>query len=293
MKINYRHNHFGEDVFTTVNNPRNHFFEITQYGTTHQNSAYELYHNPHNHHVFEYVISGKGYINTADSRHEVSEGDFYFLRQGFVGHYGADKDKPYKKIWINAQGSMINTVADMFDIHTPVLIRHTGEEAEAVIRSVHSLLDTSEVINNRKLLEKCSVKIYELLSLVMGCEHIESAEYRQRFSDKVKQYIDCHIFDPVDLDEIASHFFINSSYLIRKFRRETGITPMRYYNMCRIKAARSLLSFNELPVKEVASLLNYSDSAYFSNRFKEETGFSPSEYTKEIHAKFTNDQSSK
>lgn len=284
MFIKHRQNHFSEDIYEFGGKVTNHFFDIEQYGTTYENPAYELYHNPHRFHVFEYVVSGKGFIHTTDNTYEVKAGDFYFIRSGFVGHYGADKDDPYRKIWVNISGTMVTSLADMFGVDEPVLIRNIGDDARNIILAIHNILNTSEDADNRKVLGTCSSRIFELLSLAVGYERIKSSEYQARFSDKVKQYINGHIFDPLKLNDLAEHFYVTSSYLIRKFKRETGITPMRYYNLCRIDAARNLLSFYSAPVKEVASKLNYADSAYFSNRFKEETGYAPSEYTREIHA---------
>lgn len=277
---------FGEDIYVLSGRMKNNFFDIEMFGTTHENPSYELYVHPHEYHVFEYVISGKGFIHSKDETYEIKAGDFYYIRRGFVGHYGADKEDPYKKIWVNVSGSMVNNLTDMFGIDEDVYIKQLGEESKNAILRLHALLLNGDLTDGNKKLNECSVIIFELLSLAAGCQIISDSEFSLSFSEYVKRYIYQHIQYDLDLDMIAKRFNMNKSYLIRKFKRETGITPMRYYNICRINAARNLIVFNQKSVKETATILKYSDPAYFSASFKTETGCNPSEYNAAVHAAY-------
>lgn len=54
---------------------------------------------------FEYVISGKGYIETRDKTLTVGKGDLYFLNKLQQHTYYADKQAPYEKLFIVVEGS--------------------------------------------------------------------------------------------------------------------------------------------------------------------------------------------
>lgn len=293
MEIRRTINYLGEELNIPASKQPNSFFDVNLYGTTNPNPDYELYHNPHAFHVFEYVISGEGFIDYDDKHIRVQAGDFYYLKYGFVGHYYASKDNPYKKIWVNATGTMIDSLAAAFNITEPVTISALGTPFENALLQLHAHLNACEGVPDSEVLRRCSVSVFELMSLAAGSRLIDENVYHIRFCDKVKQYIKNNIYSDLSLEEISSYFHMNPSHLIRCFKKETGITPMRYYNVCRIDAARSLIAFNNPPVKLVAARLKYSDQAYFSGCFKQETGVSPSEYTKEMHLEYMNQKNNK
>lgn len=286
MNLLTLHTHFGEDINAVADKSCNEFFDIEMFGITHPNPAYELYVNPHDYYVFEYVLSGSGYIDYANEHIRVEAGDFYFLRKGFVGHYYADRDDPYEKIWINADGRLIEDLANAFGITQWVFVSHNADVTHDIIRRIHSRLEQGEKEPYSELLRCVSNDIFEIFSMVKTEEAIKNTEYQKSLITDMKRYIGAAIFEDITLDKIADHYHLNPSYLIRRFRRSTGITPMRYLSKCRIEAARSMLTFPKRSVKSVAASLRYADAAYFSSCFKEETGYSPTEYTKEVHMRY-------
>lgn len=288
MRIRYQTNHMGEDIFVPFDKLHNRFFEVKKYGITNPCSSYGLFTSSHRYHVFEYVISGKGYIDCAlRTEHiTVTAGDFYYLRRGFVGHYYADADEPYKKIWVNTHGTMIDDLLSTFNIDAPVLVCHNGAPMEAVIRRIHRRLDECEGKIYSEVMQSISVDVFELLSLAKATDVIADNVFSLSLMDEIKQYIRSCVLNELDLSALAEHFHLNPSYLIRKFKKTFGMTPMRYFGKCRIEAARNMLIFPPKTIKHVAEALGYSDAAYFSNCFKAETGYAPSEYTPEIHAAY-------
>lgn len=87
---------------------------------------------------------------------------------------------------------------------------------------------------------------------------------------------DCEL----SLSKVAHIFFINSSYLSRIFKKETGINFMEYLVELRIERAIMLLNNMDLRAYEIGEKVGISDSSYFSTCFKKCTGFSISEYRK-------------
>ena len=53
---------------------------------------------------------------------------------------------------------------------------------------------------------------------------------------------------------------------------------MKYINEVKIAEAKRMLAKTQVPIKEIAARLYYSDQFYFSQQFKRITGYSPSEY---------------
>ncbi len=84
--------------------------------------------------------------------------------------------------------------------------------------------------------------------------------------------------DKLTSQELASRLHHSGSYLIRIFRREYGVSPMKYLASLKMETARHLLESTELPIYHIAEMLAYYDEFHFSKTFKRLAGISPSDY---------------
>lgn len=96
------------------------------------------------------------------------------------------------------------------------------------------------------------------------------------------QFINAHISEDISRKEIAEHVHLNSDYLDRIFRRETGTTVHQYLHNKRMDYARKLLQQDEISVSMAAAEAGYTNLAHFSRSFKQTFGMNPSEYKKRI-----------
>ncbi len=69
----------------------------------------------------------------------------------------------------------------------------------------------------------------------------------------------------------------NPDYFRRVFRRQVGLTPVKYQEFKRMEHAMGLLAAGR-SVKQTAAALGYGDSYYFSRMFKHYIGISPAGY---------------
>ncbi len=83
---------------------------------------------------------------------------------------------------------------------------------------------------------------------------------------------------PIKLDDMAQLFHVNSSYLSRLYKKETGDSIVTALNKYRIQKAKELLKNNDYLVFEVGCLVGIKDSAYFTNVFTKYAGTSPQNY---------------
>lgn len=99
---------------------------------------------------------------------------------------------------------------------------------------------------------------------------------------KVLSHIHSHISDTIDVEELADVACVTKPYLIRLFKREFGTSPVQFINKKKIERAQLLLFTTEMPVKEVAYALGFSDHSYFIRLFRKLTGVTPQEYRRNV-----------
>lgn len=96
--------------------------------------------------------------------------------------------------------------------------------------------------------------------------------------DEMDCYIRFHYKESITISELAEKYHFNHSYLTRVFKKQKGQSPLKLINELRIKDAKKLLETTSLSIREISSMLGFTDQHYFSRIFREVTGQTPKEY---------------
>ncbi|MGS2810474.1 GlxA family transcriptional regulator [Nocardia sp. MW-W600-9] len=80
------------------------------------------------------------------------------------------------------------------------------------------------------------------------------------------------------LADIAKRAGTSTRTLIRRFRGQTGTTPLQWLQRARIRQAQHLLETTEHSVERISSQVGFGSSTAFRDRFKRTTGVSPQTY---------------
>ena len=81
------------------------------------------------------------------------------------------------------------------------------------------------------------------------------------------------------VDELAEMCSMSTSHFYRRFKEQTGVSPVDHRNrVLTSKAARLLCDFPEMSIEEVSSRLGFESSAYFRRLFKAYAGYTPRDY---------------
>lgn len=95
---------------------------------------------------------------------------------------------------------------------------------------------------------------------------------------KIKNYIDSHYSDNITLDYLADIAHINKFHLVHSFSKQLGVSPINYLINKRIDESKSLLKTTNYSIRDISSIVGFSNSSYFSQIFKKTTGYSPLKY---------------
>ncbi len=246
-------------------------------GVTYPNPDYRMTRCPAREYVFEYVVSGRGYLESHGAVTEVSAGDFYMFRKGVELTYWADAADPYEKIWLNADGALLSRMCDMFKIAEVLVARVNVRD---LFLEIHDRLSHSTEAELPAVHAEILCLLFRILTAATKDTYFPEAPRQNSLAERVKAYLDANVYADLSLDRVAEAFGVTKMHIIRVFKREYGTTPVQYLIERRIGIAKSLLAGTVMPIREIASLLRYANTQHFSSSFKAAVGMTPGAYRK-------------
>ena len=95
---------------------------------------------------------------------------------------------------------------------------------------------------------------------------------------KIKNYIDSHYSENITLDILSNLSYVNKFHLVHLFTKQMGISPINYLINRRIEESKNLLTTTNYSIRDISTIVGFSNSSYFSQMFKKFTGDSPRAY---------------
>jgi len=96
--------------------------------------------------------------------------------------------------------------------------------------------------------------------------------------EPVLQWMEDNAARELSLEDIARHSDMSARTLLRRFREQTGTTPLQWLHRARIRQAQFLLETTAHPVGRIAGQVGFGSPTAFRDRFKRITGVSPQAY---------------
>jgi AraC-like DNA-binding protein len=268
-------NRLGENIIFESED-KNDFLFIHLAGVTNPNPKYYIRqnvdrHQLYNKYVLEYVIDGKGYIEFDNEKTSVSKGDLYFLNKLFRHIYYADKNEPFKKIFIVVSGKFVDSLVDSYDIRESVLV--VKKDCYEIINKIHQLLVNDKIDYNQIA--------HQILNLFQQLKDVNYAKsHAIKFSEEIRSFLDSSLEEKMTLEKISKALDLSVSHIIRIFKHQYGMSPMKYFNQAKVNYACRLLINTNYSIEYISELLHFSEPEYMSKCIKKQTGLSPLQYRK-------------
>ena len=263
----------NEYIISTPPQSKKSPFAITLAGITYENTSYEI--NRINSPTFtmEYVISGKGHIIVNGKEYIAEAGDSYILPCYQNIRYYSDNINPWRKIWFNAEGIFLSETARIFNLNGKIVFHNVNTLSyfEKILETCKNKHLTANEINMR-----CASIFTELVMFISS-----EINRNENISDEalmLKNYIDLHTEENISIKTLSKLIFKSESQTIRIFKNNFNMTPYDYLLNSKINRAKTIILNTNLPIKEIAYRLGFSDEHYFSNIFRKKTGACPTEY---------------
>lgn len=110
--------------------------------------------------------------------------------------------------------------------------------------------------------------------------HIELPQAKDHRLISIIKYLTDHIHQEHLLPELASRFSMTDKSLYRLFKKDVGMSFIKYYTQLRIFKSLEYLMNSDYTISEIANMIGYISLPTFSNTFNKVMGKRPSEYRK-------------
>lgn len=232
---------------------------------------------PAGEYVFEYIVEGRGRIDTAHGEYEISSGMLLVIKKGSNLSVVSSSDEPLEAVFVNAVGSGVEKLFGYFEINEVFIAEASVLD---IFLEIHDKLGRMDKMNESDTYIDTLALLFKMLSVAHRSAMFPSDGGEKSLAERVRGCIDANIYADISLDTIAESLGISKIHVIRVFKQKYGIPPMQYMMTRKIEIAKSLLRSTVMPISEIAELLKFSNAQHFSGTFKSAVGCTPNKYRK-------------
>jgi len=216
--------------------------------------------------------AGRGRAGLGDRVISVEAGDVLVISAGTPHWYAADADHPWSIWWLHTTGSDVDALVQSagLDSDRPVVRPASLERAIDLVRQAIDAVSTDD---SDASLVAASGAAWHLLASLQG-----TAKDPGDALELARAYVLEHLTEPLSVQQIADHVHLSTSHLAAVFKAGTGVGPIGYQSLLRMRQARQLLDTTSHSVAQIAAMVGYADPAYFSRRFQQLHEVSPRKY---------------
>lgn len=228
--------------------------------------------------LIHYITKGKGTFIVDGTTYHLHQGQGFLITPHTQTIYIADQTEPWSYSWIGFGGKLADA-----------LVEKTGLSAEDPIFSTSEgkILENYIQIGLKKSQQTTANHLYLLGMLyqfmsVLANSNIEKlpATITDEYVNQAVLFIQTHIHQPLTIQEIATHVGIDRSYLTTRFKKSTGLPPIKFIQNYRLTLAKHYLEVSDLTIEEIANKCGYQRTESLNKVFKERYQLCLSAYRK-------------
>jgi TolB-like protein/AraC-like DNA-binding protein len=107
---------------------------------------------------------------------------------------------------------------------------------------------------------------------------MSGSSHSNDFLDQAKALVlDAISNEQFGVSELADAMNMSRSSLLRKIKKQTGLSASRFIRKVRLEEAKTLLEESDLTVSEISYQVGFSNTSYFIKCYREQFGFPPGE----------------
>lgn len=164
----------------------------------------------------------------------------------------------------------------------PVLLLTNNKQAvEYILLAIHTLNIQSP--QNTHLCEMLGNTLLAIVYEEFLSRKATTNVHEQKTEELIRnitEYLDEHFMEDVSLQDLGDRFHMSHYYLARIFKKETGVSPIKYVTYRKIGEVQNLLMNSAIPIGKIGEMSGFGGHCHLDAVFKKYIGVTPSQYRK-------------
>lgn len=241
--------------------------------------------------ILIYCLEGDGWIKLNQQTYRITPNSYFIIPAGTPHQYGSEEQNHWSIYWVHFTGTSAETLFRKYcqkqsgnnKNPAPCVVKLPFEEER--ITYFDGFISLLESGHGSEAIEYVNISLWQLLVSFIYHDYYSRIRHENsntNIIDSATRYMQDHLGRSIRINELADHMNYSVSYLYYLFKRNTGYSPINYFNHLKIQEACKYLSFTDMSVKEISFSLGFQDPLYFSRLFKKRMNFSPTEYREKL-----------
>ena len=243
-----------------------------------------------------YLAQGTKYIYYGDIRHEVKQGDLFYLGTGT--HYTEDVpagSKPFEQIVFYYTPDQLGRIFNQLSLQYHMVISndhscprcrnqsHVVYPAWSLVKSFFTTVNQyirDDFFNRDEIAE--TLKLTELVYLILMrgdcCLKGKLLGNLDLMKESFEQIVQDNIFNDISIEELAQQCNRRLTSFKKEFRKHFYEPPHKWFIKQRLMHSRLLLISTNKSISEIGSTCNFPNTSHFIKLFKKEYAMTPAAY---------------
>jgi len=217
-----------------------------------------------------FMVAGEGRVETQNETVILEPGKMYIIPPNIK--FNLICDNYIEKLYMHFSTGLFSG-NDVFDGVGRCIYAEIDESWLKELISCTKSSSFADIFKCKAMLFEAVSVFLKQLSLNVGTTFAINCKYRH-----IYKYINENLSAALTSKKVAEALNLSYSSLIKKYKKDTGITLNSYIRNALLKKGIEKLLFTDASIKEIAFDLKFTDEFYFSRFFKKQTGLSPREY---------------
>lgn len=267
--------------------------------------------NPHFHDQYELLMFMCDHADLfiAGRTYHMRTGDLVLINGQSPHRVIIDDNLVYSRYVLMFQPSMLDAMEDVFhvdflhlfrDVNKPPVILRLSKDALARMEEAYHRIaydqtflhdDTDNPWGRTRIMTDLMRMLVDVHFLYhnkgvetvqpyrIGADEVRIKVVDNERASQIRDYIDKHIYDRLELEDLAREFHLNKYYLSHYYKDKTHINLSDYITTRKMDAAKTMLR-EGMSVQEVADRLTFSSQSHFIQVFKRNVQMTPGQYAK-------------